>query len=146
MSDFLADLKGAYNKVDSTVSEAKKSFGRALVDATDLTPGDMRSQQWAKDSKRDLQEYAAEASDMILPGTSDAIPFGRIIKGGKTAAKIIDNMKVLEKANLPELTRKGANLLGKPVLNAGEKVVSFGKTIVKESQPINVGKVLVKPW
>lgn len=128
-SDFLADLKGTvsdvadtvktgFNAVDSKASDLKKSFGRALVDATNLQPADMRKQQWAKDQQADLREYAAEASDMLLPGTTDALPVGKIFKGAKTAANIVNKIKKAESVNLPEITRKGAHLLEEVVKKA----------------------------
>lgn len=145
MSDFLADLKGTvsdtYNKAETAISDGKKSFGRALVDATNLQPADMRKLPAMKQSQAELREYAAEAADTLLPGTTDAIPFGQIAKGMKGAAKIVNAVKNIEKANLPEMTRRGYELLkdAKPVAER------LGKVIVKDSTPVKLGKVLVKP-
>lgn len=145
MSDFLADLKGmvsdAYNKAETTISNGKKSFGRALVDATNLQPADMRSLPVMKQSQAELREYAAEAADMLLPGTTDALPIGKIVKAGKGAAKMVEAIKKIESANLPEMTRRGYELLKK-----GEPIAErLGKVIVKESAPQKLGKVIVKP-
>lgn len=141
MSDFLNDLKGMYKAADEKASDIKKSFGRALVDATNLQPADLRSLPVMKQSQDELKEYAAEAADMLLPGTTDALPIGKIVKGAKNASKIIEKMKKIESANLPEMTRKGYDLL-----KAAEKPAqSLGKVIIKESAPTKLGKVILKP-
>lgn len=145
MADFLDDLKGTvkkgYQSAERAASNAKKSFGRALVDATNLQPADMRNLPAFKQSQNELREYAAEAADMILPGTTDAIPIGRIVKAGKTASKIVDGIKKVQTANLPEMTRRGYDLL-----QAAEPVVQkLGKVIVKDTAPVKLGKVIVKP-
>lgn len=145
MSDFLNDLKGAassvYDKAETAVSNAKKSFGRALVDATNLQPADMRSLPVMKQSQDELKEYAAEAADMLLPGTTDALPIGKIVKGAKNASKIIEKLKKIESANLPEMTRRGYDLLK----TAEPTVQKIGKVIIKESAPTKLGKVIIKP-
>lgn len=147
-ADFLDDLKYMGKKVaeklepvEKALSEGKKSFGRALVDATNLQPADMRSLPAMKESQADLREYAANAADAILPGTADALPFGKVIAGAKVAKKVVEGMKRVEPANLPEMTRKGYDLLS----NKAPKAQSIGKVIVKDAKPMPLGKIVFKP-
>ena len=145
MADFLNDLKGtvsdAYETAERATSNAKKSFGRALVDATNLQPADMRALPSMRESQESLREYAAETADMLLPGTTDALPVGKLVKAGKQASKIIEKIKKVESANLPEMTRRGYDLLKA----AEPSVQKIGKVIVKESAPTKLGKVIIKP-
>lgn len=146
--DFLNDLKGTvregFKAADDKASELKKSFGRALVDATNLQPADMRSLPAMKQSQNQLREYAAEAADLILPGTTDALPIGKLVKVGKTGMKAISSatkiVNEIKAANLPEMTRKGYELLA----DKAPKVQSMGKVIVKDAAPAKLGKVIVK--
>lgn len=187
--DFLDDLKSkgkeavdtasdAYNAVEGSLSEGKKSFARALVDATNLQPADMRNQPWAKLQQDELKDQAAEFADVAGPNLIDAVPLGGIVRVGENVAKMVEKApKILQEmkgagktisklediglsaaklaeaksANLPELTRKGAEYLDKPYFQEVLKP-SYGKTVVKESAKPGLGKVIVKetepikPW
>lgn len=166
MSDFLSDLKGqaseAYDVVESGASNAKRSFGRALVDATNLQPADMRKLPAMRESQNELREYGAEAADLLLPGTTDALPIGKMLKGagavlklGKTFGNVVKEIKAanavgntikelsVKSANLPEMTKKGYELLD-DTYKATRAPASFGKVMVKESAPIKYGKIVVK--
>lgn len=139
MADFLDDLKGKWdsarnnaaktideaipadnvNKLDELRNKGIKSFSKALVDATDFTPADMRQQKWAKEQKDQRQALVETGADLALPDQYSAIPGLGTVKKVNTAAKEVSNLIKAEKAavnvakdiNVVESTRKGSKYL-----------------------------------
>lgn len=168
MADFLNDLKGKWdsarskaketideaipadnvNKLDELRNKGIKSFSKALVEAVDFTPASMRGQEWAKQQKAQREGLVETAADIALPNQYDVIPGMGSIKKAKTFAK--DASKVIKDVNVVEATRKGFEMLDKPVLKtieekAAEKLPgAFGKVLVEEAKKPKIGKVILK--
>lgn len=151
------DIRQTFVDIDDTMSSAKRGFGKALVDATNLQPADMRQLPAMRDSQNTLREQAADAADLILPGTSDALPLGKIAKLGKlegTAAKIIGKLKSMNDKfpantvqvieDLPAMTRKGYDLLDKPVFNVGKQAFGEVTHVAEAAAKPDLGKVIQK--
>lgn len=139
MADFLNDLKGkaksAFDAVGDGISEGKKSFAKALVDATDMTPADMRAQPWAQQQKAEREALAETGADLLLPDQYDAMApgIGKIGKVAKTVAKIADEGHKIYKAGseaakaakavpVIESTVKGFELLGKAPVKTAQNI------------------------
>lgn len=165
MADFLNDLKGKWdsarskaketideaipadnvNKLDELRNKGIKSFSKALVEAVDFTPASMRGQEWAKQQKAQREGLVETAADIALPNQYDIIPgMGSIKKVENAAAKLAKDVNVVE------ATRKGFEMLDKPVLKTIEEKAAdklpgaFGKVLVEEAKKPKIGKVILK--
>lgn len=121
MSDLLKDLyeksKSAVNTVDRAVSDTKRKFTDALVEATDLTPADMRKGELYEQQKQERKDVTGNLFDIATPDATAAI--GKLTKLGKLGQMM----------NRPDM-------ISNIVSNAG-KVASKGKDLYGKVQQIN---------
>ena len=175
MSELLKNLyeksKSAASAVDRAVSDTKRKFTDALVDATNLMPADMRKGQAYEQGQQDIKTVTGNLFDIATPDATAAVgKLTKLGKLGKMMAKpdVISDIvgaaskansaygKVTVKDNQPKQTGYGKVT----VINPEPKQTGFGKVIMKDSaqkpgigkitvvdtEPKQLGKVIFKPY
>jgi len=143
MSDLLKNLyeksKSAVNTVDRAVSETKRKFTDALVDATDLTPADMRKGDLYEQQKQERKDVTGNLFDIATPDATAAI--GKLTKLGKLG-QMMNRPDMISNivSNAGKIASKGKDLYGKvQQINPEAKQTNFGKVVVADKTPVNTG-------
>jgi len=143
MSELLKNLyeksKSAVNTVDRAVSETKRKFTDALVDATDLTPADMRKGDLYEQQKQERKDVTGNLFDIATPDATAAI--GKLTKLGKLG-QMMNRPDMISNivSNAGKIASKGKDLYGKvQQINPEAKQTNFGKVVVADKTPVNTG-------
>lgn len=146
MSDLLKNLyeksKSAVNTVDRAVSETKRKFTDALVDATDLMPADMRKGDLYEQQKQERKDITGNLFDIATPDATAAV--GKLTKLGKLGKMMAKPDMV---SNIVGAASKANSAYGKvTVKDTQPKPVGYGKTTVLNPEPkqTGFGKVIMK--
>lgn len=143
MSELLKDLydksKNALNTVDRAVSDTKRKFTDALVEATDLTPADMRKGELYEQQKQERKDVTGNLFDIATPDATAAI--GKLAKLGKLGQMMnMPDMISNIVSNAGKVASKGKDLYGKvQQINPEAKQTNFGKVTVMDKTPVNTG-------
>jgi hypothetical protein len=139
VSELLKNLyeksKSAVNTVDRAVSETKRKFTDALVDATDLMPADMRKGQAYEQGQQDIKTITGNLFDIATPDATAAV--GKLTKLGKLGKMMAKPDMV---SNIVGAASKANTAYGKIIQkNAESKQAGYGKVIMKDNQPKQAG-------
>ena len=161
MSELLKNLyeksKSAVNTVDRAVSDTKRKFTDALVDATNLMPADMRKGQAYEQGQQDIKAVTGNLFDIATPDATAAVgKLTKLGKLGKMMAKpdvISDIVGAASKANsaygkvIQKNAEPNSNNFGKvTVIDNKPKQAGYGKITVVDTEPKQLGKVIFKPY
>lgn len=143
MSELLKSLyektKSAKNAIDQAVSGAKRKFTDALVEATDLTPADMRKGELYEQQKQERKDVTGNLFDIATPDATAAI--GKLTKLGKLG-QMMNRPDMISNivSNAGKVASKGKDLYGKvQQINPEAKQTNFGKVTVMDKTPPNTG-------
>lgn len=133
-AEVLQPVADAYNTAQDAITSGKRKFTDALVDATNLTPYDMRKGLNYEEGQRDIKDVTGDLFNAATPDATGVVPVGKFAKmiggakkvlgpAGKTLEQMSHEISLAKKATEKDM-RVGSNLLDKPVLKTDYEKMS----------------------
>lgn len=143
MSELLKSLyektKSAKNAIDQSISGAKRKFTDALVEATDLTPADMKKGDLYEQQKQERKDVTGNLFDLATPDASMAI--GKLSKLGKLG-QLMNRPDMVNNivSQASKAASKGKDVYGKVIqMGNTQQQPGYGKVTVMDNSPKQVG-------